>query len=48
MKGIFTTIKGLYYLGLPLQRDFASATLRGVGSDSMGALASIATHLRTA
>lgn len=47
-KGISTTIKGLYYLGLPLQRNFASATLRGVGSDSMGILAAIATHLRTA
>jgi len=47
-KGVSTTIKGLYYLGLPLQRNFASATLRGVGSDSVGILSIIVTHLRSA
>lgn len=33
-KGISQTIPGLYYVGLSGQRNFASATLRGVGSDA--------------
>lgn len=32
--GISTTISGLYFVGLPAQRSFASATLRGVGADA--------------
>lgn len=32
--GVSTTIKGLYFIGLPKQRSFASATLRGVGDDA--------------
>lgn len=32
--GVSSTVPGLYYLGLSGQRSFASATLRGVGSDA--------------
>lgn len=32
--GVSSTVHGLYYLGLSGQRSFASATLRGVGSDA--------------
>lgn len=32
--GISTTVPGLYFMGLSGQRNFASATLRGVGSDA--------------
>lgn len=32
--GISTSISGLYFVGLPAQRSFASATLRGVGPDA--------------
>ena len=28
------TVPGLYFVGLPFQTSFASATLRGVGSDA--------------
>ncbi|MDH0894973.1 MULTISPECIES: NAD(P)/FAD-dependent oxidoreductase [unclassified Pseudomonas] len=31
--GIATRVPGLYFVGLPKQRNFASATLRGVGPD---------------
>ena len=31
--GIATHVPGLYFVGLPKQRNFASATLRGVGPD---------------
>lgn len=40
--GISTSVPGLYYMGLSLQRSEASATLRGVGDDS----AYVANHLR--
>lgn len=33
-KGVSTTVPGLYYVGLPRQRNVASATLRGVGADA--------------
>ncbi|MDM4771366.1 monooxygenase [Solimonas fluminis] len=33
-KGVSTTVPGLYYVGFPKQRNFASATLRGVGPDA--------------
>ena len=32
--GIASTVPGLYFVGLPFQTSFASATLRGVGSDA--------------
>ncbi|OMF22582.1 monooxygenase [Paenibacillus sp. FSL H8-0548] len=32
--GLSSTVPGLYYLGLSGQRSFASATIRGVGSDA--------------
>lgn len=32
--GVSTTVPGLYFVGLPKQRSFASATLRGVGPDA--------------
>jgi putative flavoprotein involved in K+ transport len=32
--GVSRTIPGLYFVGLPFQTSFASATLRGVGSDA--------------
>lgn len=32
--GVSSTVPGLYYLGLSGQRTFASATIRGVGSDA--------------
>ena len=32
--GVSSTVPGLYYLGLSGQRSFASATIRGVGSDA--------------
>lgn len=32
--GVSSTVQGLYYLGLSGQRSFASATIRGVGSDA--------------
>ncbi len=32
--GVSTSIPGLYFVGLPAQRSFASATLRGVGADA--------------
>lgn len=40
--GVSTTVPGLYYVGLPRQRTFASATLRGVGMDAKIVVA----HLR--
>jgi putative flavoprotein involved in K+ transport len=32
--GVSRTVPGLYFVGLPFQTSFASATLRGVGSDA--------------
>ena len=32
--GISTMVPGVYYVGLPFQRSFASATIRGVGADA--------------
>jgi putative flavoprotein involved in K+ transport len=34
IKGVSTTIDGLYYIGLSGQRSFSSATIRGVGGDA--------------
>ncbi|MCM3131042.1 NAD(P)/FAD-dependent oxidoreductase (plasmid) [Paenibacillus urinalis] len=33
-KGVSTAVEGLYYVGIPGQRSFSSATLRGVGPDA--------------
>lgn len=33
-EGVSTSSKGLYFVGLPGQRSFSSATLRGVGKDA--------------
>lgn len=33
-RGVSVTVPGLYYVGLPRQRNAASATLRGVGADA--------------
>ena len=41
--GVSRTVPGLYFVGLPFQTSFASATLRGVGSDAKA----IVTHLRS-
>jgi putative flavoprotein involved in K+ transport len=32
--GVSRAVPGLYFVGLPFQTSFASATLRGVGSDA--------------
>ena len=40
--GVSTSVPGLYYVGLPRQRNVASATLRGVGADAK----LVVTHLR--
>lgn len=34
IKGVSTTINGLYYIGLSGQRSFSSATIRGVAADA--------------
>jgi putative flavoprotein involved in K+ transport len=39
-------VAGLFFLGLPKQRNFASATLRGVGPDAAHLLPALLTHLR--
>lgn len=41
-------VPGLYFVGLPKQRNFASATLRGVGADAEHLLAHLLQHLRGA
>jgi putative flavoprotein involved in K+ transport len=41
--GVSRAVPGLYFVGLPFQTSFASATLRGVGSDAKA----IVTHLRS-
>ena len=33
--GVSRAVPGLYFVGLPFQTSFASATLRGVGSDAV-------------
>lgn len=46
--GIATTVPGLYFVGLPKQRNFASATLRGVGADAAYLLPHLRRHLARA
>ncbi|WP_069083641.1 flavin-containing monooxygenase [Pseudomonas sp. TCU-HL1] len=43
--GIALQVPGLYFVGLPRQRNFASATLRGVGPDAAHILPSLLHYL---
>lgn len=47
-KGIATLTPGLYFVGFPRQRNFASATLRGVGPDAAHVLRHLQRYLQTA
>ncbi len=44
--GIAQGIPGLYFVGFPRQRNFASATLRGVGADAAHVMPHLLEHLR--
>ncbi|HYD80406.1 MAG TPA: FAD-dependent oxidoreductase [Paucimonas sp.] len=46
--GIADQVAGLYFVGLPKQRNFASATLRGVGPDAAYVMRHLARHLQAA
>jgi putative flavoprotein involved in K+ transport len=46
--GISTTHPGLVYVGLELQRSFASNTLRGVGEDARAVIAPLVAWIRNA
>lgn len=46
--GIGTTVPGLYFVGFPKQRNFASATLRGVGPDAEHVLRHLRAQVRGA
>jgi putative flavoprotein involved in K+ transport len=43
--GVSRTVPGLYFVGLPFQTSFASATLRGVGSDAALVVARARRHV---
>ena len=43
--GIAQGIPGLYFVGFPRQRNFASATLRGVGADAAHIMPRLLEHL---
>jgi putative flavoprotein involved in K+ transport len=43
--GIARHVPGLYYVGFPKQRNFASATLRGVGADAAHIVPHLVNHL---
>jgi putative flavoprotein involved in K+ transport len=43
--GVATQVPGLYFVGLPKQRNFASATLRGVGADAAYLMPRLLEHL---
>lgn len=43
--GVAQTVPGLFFIGLPRQRNFASATLRGVGPDAEQILVHLKRHL---
>ncbi|MFC3772860.1 flavin-containing monooxygenase [Paenibacillus sp. GCM10012303] len=45
--GVSSSVPGLYYVGLEGQRSFASATLRGVGSDANYVVRKLRHHLRS-
>jgi putative flavoprotein involved in K+ transport len=47
-RGVATHLPGLYFIGLPRQRNFASATLRGVGPDMEHNLEHLLRYLRAA
>lgn len=44
--GVSKSVPGLYYVGLEGQRSFASATLRGVGSDARFVVRRLLEHLK--
>ncbi|UTW09680.1 flavin-containing monooxygenase [Pseudomonas benzenivorans] len=44
--GRASQVPGLFFMGQPRQRNFASATLRGVGPDAAHLLPALLTHLR--
>ncbi|MNJ27221.1 putative oxidoreductase CzcO [compost metagenome] len=43
--GVANQVPGLYFVGLPKQRNFASATLRGVGADAAYLMPRLLEHL---
>lgn len=43
--GVACQVPGLYFVGLPKQRNFASATLRGVGADASYLMPRLLRHL---
>jgi len=45
-KGISAKVPGLFFVGMPRQRNFASATLRGVGPDAAYVMPHLVRHLR--
>lgn len=45
--GASRAVPGLYFVGLPFQTSFASATLRGVGPDAALVVSRLRAHLRT-
>lgn len=46
--GMSLNVPGLYFVGFPGQRNFASATLRGVGADAAHIMPHLLRHLRGA
>ena len=44
--GVSRAVPGLYFVGLPFQSSFASATLRGVGPDAALVVSRLRSHLR--
>ncbi len=44
-KGISTSVPGLYFVGQAFQRNFASATIRGVGADAAFVVNHLLTHV---
>ncbi|GLR13534.1 monooxygenase [Chitinimonas prasina] len=46
-QGIALDVPGLYFVGLSRQRNFASATLRGVGPDAAWLMSHLAAHLQS-
>jgi len=43
--GVASQVPGLFFMGLPKQRNFASATLRGVGADASYLMSRLLSHL---
>ena len=44
--GVSRAVPGLYFVGLPFQTSFASATLRGVGPNAALVVSRLRAHLR--